>query len=197
MDSLDKQHQLKKMDMRFGTWNVRSLYRAGSLMTVAKEMSKYKLGLVGEQEVRCDRGGTASAGEYTFFYGNRNGNHELGTGFLIRKRIISAVNKLEFVSDRMLYIILRDCWCDVIILIVHTPTENKIDDKRDNFYNELDCVFDIVPEYYMKNLLGDFIAKKGLGDIFKPTIGSESVDRISNGNGVRIVNFATSKNLIV
>jgi hypothetical protein len=35
------------MDMRFGTWNVRNLYRAGSLITVAKEISKYKLDLVG------------------------------------------------------------------------------------------------------------------------------------------------------
>jgi hypothetical protein len=35
------------MDMRFGTWNVRSLYRAGSLRTVAEEISKYKLDLVG------------------------------------------------------------------------------------------------------------------------------------------------------
>jgi hypothetical protein len=33
--------------MRFGTWNVRSLYRAGSLRTVAEEVSKYKLDFVG------------------------------------------------------------------------------------------------------------------------------------------------------
>jgi hypothetical protein len=33
-DSLDKRPKRKKMDMRFGTWNVRSLYRAGSLRTV-------------------------------------------------------------------------------------------------------------------------------------------------------------------
>jgi len=32
--------------MRFVTWNVRSLYRAGSLKTVASEMTKYKLHLV-------------------------------------------------------------------------------------------------------------------------------------------------------
>jgi exonuclease III len=38
------------MDMRFGTWNVRSLYRAGSLNTVARELEKYKLDLVGVQE---------------------------------------------------------------------------------------------------------------------------------------------------
>jgi hypothetical protein len=36
-DSLDKRPKRKKMDMRFGTWNVRSMYRAGSLRAVAKE----------------------------------------------------------------------------------------------------------------------------------------------------------------
>jgi exonuclease III len=43
------------MDMRFGTWNVSSLYGAGSLMTVVKEISKDKLDLMGVQEVRWDR----------------------------------------------------------------------------------------------------------------------------------------------
>jgi exonuclease III len=52
MDSLDKQPKLHKMDMRFGTWNVNSLYKADSLSTDAKEVSKYKFNLVGVQEVR-------------------------------------------------------------------------------------------------------------------------------------------------
>jgi hypothetical protein len=38
---------LCKMDTRFGMWNVKSLYRAGSLRMVAREISKYKLDLVG------------------------------------------------------------------------------------------------------------------------------------------------------
>jgi hypothetical protein len=55
------------MDVRFGTWNVRSLYGAASLMTLAKEIPKYKLHLAAVQEVRWGRVGTESAGEYTFF----------------------------------------------------------------------------------------------------------------------------------
>jgi hypothetical protein len=53
--------------------------RVGSLMTVAKEISKYKFDSVGVQEVRWDRYGTELAGEYTFFYGKRN-EHELDRG---------------------------------------------------------------------------------------------------------------------
>jgi hypothetical protein len=37
-DSLDKRPKLWKMDVQFGAWNVRSLYRAGSLMTAAREI---------------------------------------------------------------------------------------------------------------------------------------------------------------
>jgi exonuclease III len=44
--------------MRFGTWNVGSLYRAGSLTAAARELEKYKLNLVGMQEFRWEKGGT-------------------------------------------------------------------------------------------------------------------------------------------
>jgi hypothetical protein len=55
------------MDLRYGMGNVRSLYRVGSLMTVSRELARYKLDLVGVQEVRWEGGGTEPTGEYTFF----------------------------------------------------------------------------------------------------------------------------------
>jgi hypothetical protein len=62
-------------------------------MTVVEEISKYELDLVRVQDVRWDRGGTELAGKYIFFYGMGNEYHELGTGFFVHKRIISAVNE--------------------------------------------------------------------------------------------------------
>jgi hypothetical protein len=95
----------------------------------------------------------------------------------------------------MSYIILRGHWCN-IILNVHAPCEDKSDDVKDSFYEVPARVFDQFPRYDM-NILGDFNAKVGREDIFKPTIGNESSHEVSNDNGVRAVNFATSKNLVV
>jgi hypothetical protein len=43
-------------DMRFGTWNVRSMFGSRSLLTVARELVRYKLDSVDVQEVRWDKG---------------------------------------------------------------------------------------------------------------------------------------------
>jgi hypothetical protein len=80
---------------------------------------------------------------------------------------------------------------------VHAPCEDKGDDVKGRFYEELGRLFDQFPRYDMKILLGDFNAKAGRENIFKSTIGNESLHEISNDNGVTIVNFATSKNLVV
>jgi hypothetical protein len=58
----------------------------------------------------------------------------------------------------------------------------------DSFYEEFEHVYDKFPKYDMK---------VGREDIFKLTIGNESLHEISNDKGVRVVNFVISKNLTV
>ena len=195
-DSMARPQQRNK-DMRFGTWNVTSLYRIGGVTSVAKELARYRMDIVGVQEVRLDGNGISQIGDYLLYYGEGNNNHQLGTGFFIHKRIKSAVKKVEFISDRLSYLVLKGRWCDIIVINAHAPTEEKDDHIKDSFYEELEHTFDQLSRYNMKILLGDFNAKVGREDIFKPTIGKESLHATSNDNGVRLVNFATSKNLIV
>ena len=53
-----------KRGLRFGTWNVMSLYRAGSLTIVARELARYKLNFVSVQGVRWDNESTVRAVAY-------------------------------------------------------------------------------------------------------------------------------------
>jgi hypothetical protein len=85
-DSLDKQPRKWNMDMRFGLWNVRSLYRAGSIITVLRELARYKLDLVGVHEVRREGGDRTCKRIYIFLWkGERvedltyNTNRSLGS----------------------------------------------------------------------------------------------------------------------
>jgi hypothetical protein len=90
-------------------------------------------------------------------------------------------------------VILRGHWCDIIVLNIHAPTEDKFDDVKSSFYEELECVFNKFPKYHMKMLLRDFNAKVSREDIFKPTAGNESLNEISNDNRVRVVNLPHQK----
>jgi hypothetical protein len=67
----------------------------------------------------------------------------------------------------MSYIILRGHWCDIIVLNVHAPTQDKIDDMEDSFYEVLEHVFGKFPKYHTKIWLGDFNTNIGREDSFQ------------------------------
>ena len=61
-------------------------------------------------------------------------------------------------GDRVSYIVPRGRWFNIIVLNVHAPSEEKSDESKDSFYEELEQVFDHFSKYHMKILLGDFNA---------------------------------------
>jgi hypothetical protein len=87
--------------------------------------------------------------------------------------------------------------CCIIVLNVHAPTQDKFGDVKNSFYEELEYVYDKFLKCHMNIFLQDFNAKVGREVILKMTIWNKSLHEISNDNGIRAVNFATSKNLTV
>jgi len=102
----------------------------------------------------------------------RKQKSSIGNRIFVRHRIIAAVKRVEFVSDRMSYIVLRGRWYN-IVLKVHAPNEEKSDDSKDSSCEELEQVFFYhFPKYHMKILFRDFNAKVERENIFTPTIGN-------------------------
>jgi exonuclease III len=87
--------------------------------------------------------------------------------------------------------------CNIIVLNVYAPSEEKSNDSKGSFYEELEQVFYHFPKYDMKILLGDFNAELEREDIFRQTVGNESLHKDNDDNGVTIVNFTTSNNLVI
>jgi hypothetical protein len=59
----------------------------------------------------------------------------------VPKRLISAVKRIQSDSGRKSYIVLTGCSCHFILLNIHAPPGDTTDDVKENFYKELECLF--------------------------------------------------------
>jgi hypothetical protein len=140
-------------------------------------------------------GGTVRAGDYIFSVVKETKIINWEKNFFVHHRMVSAVKRVEFVSDRTSYLVLRGRWCNTIVLNVHTPSEEKSDDSKDSFDEEVEQVFFYrFPKYRMELLLADFNTKLEREKIFSNgQLGIKRLQQQSNDNGVKIVNFNLHK----
>jgi len=61
----------------------------------------------------------------------RKGKSSTGPGRFVHYRILSEVKRVEFVSDRMSYIVHRGRWCNIVVLNMLAPSGEKSDDSED------------------------------------------------------------------
>lgn len=89
-------------------------------------------------------------------------------------------------------------WGDIAIISCHTSTEDKEDQTKDVFYNQLKKrVYDNIPYRTRKIIIRDLNAKMGKEPIFKHTIGEYSLHEMSNDNGEKPISLAISKNMTI
>jgi hypothetical protein len=71
----------------------------------------------------------------------RKRNSSIGNRIFVHHTIVSAIKRLEAVSDRVSYIVMRDRWCNTIALNVQATNEKKSDDSTDGLSEEFEQVF--------------------------------------------------------
>jgi len=184
--------------LRLGTWNIRTLNKPGAFKYVIDANNSYKLDILALQEVRWPDSGNIKSGSTTLFYsGTNNGRCENGVGFMINEKILHNTKSFTPVNDRIYYIKISGRLFDLILINCYAPTEDKADDIKEKFYDELETVVNNLPTHSLKMIVGDFNAKIGRENIYRPIKGPDSLHEISNDNGTRLIHFATSQDLTI
>ncbi|KAL4141659.1 hypothetical protein QTP88_004260 [Uroleucon formosanum] len=156
-----------------GTWNVRSLYMAGALTVVVEaNLERYGIAIAAIQKVRWTGEGNLKLKKHTIFY---SGGQDM--------------------SEELCYIQVECKHMNLILINGYAPTEDKQQDEKEAFYEDLNTIFESTAKSQPKIILGDFNAKIGKEDMYRPTIRKESLHTHSNENGNRLINFAISKEL--
>ncbi|XP_008178654.1 craniofacial development protein 2-like [Acyrthosiphon pisum] len=128
-------------DLCIGTWNVRSMYRTGTLTTVVSCLERYRLDITAVQEIRRDGSGSIKSQGNTILYSGGE-KHERGVGFIIKDKVLPNVVKFESISDRIWYMEFKCRWFNIVIVNCYAPTEDKSEGVKNAFYDELDRVCD-------------------------------------------------------
>lgn len=124
----------------------------------------------------------------TLFYGGVTTNrYENGVGFLVHNSLIPWVKQFKAIYDRICYIRINMNHRDMIMICAYTPTESGNEEAKDVFYEELEQLYNDMPSYCIKLLLGDMYAQVGKENTYKTTIGKHSLHDRSNDNGIRLI----------
>jgi hypothetical protein len=116
---------------------------------------------------------------------------------VIDKAMMNQVKKFVPVNERICYIRIAQQKLDLIILNCYAPTENADDEEKNSFYDTLEATFDALPKNCIRLIVGDLNAQVSRETSFGQTIGKESWHLKTNNNGQKIIDFCSSKDLII
>ncbi|KAF0714277.1 ribosome biogenesis protein TSR3 isoform X1, partial [Aphis craccivora] len=184
-----------KSALRFGTWNIRTLYQPGAALTLVKEFNKYRLEILAIQEIRWSGQGSTEIDNSIIFFGQCDNCRQGGTGFIVKKNIAPAIKDFKVVNSRLTILIVEGKFFNVVFVNAHAPSEDKSDEEKEEFYSLLESKLEGIPRHCIIILLGDFSAKIGKEECFKTTTVSNSLHQLSNNNGFRLIELATGMGL--
>ena len=151
--------------IRFGTWNVRTLYQTGKLAQVCRILQTFKLAFLGLSEVRWNEFGelTTSKGHQWLWSGmpNKTDPHQRGVGVLINKEYRKFLLEQKFISERIILVRFKGQARNITIVQCYAPTEDANDGDKQAFYDQLNRTLAEIPHSDLKLLMGDFNAIVG------------------------------------
>ena len=190
-----------KKKTRVATWNVQTLYQTGKLAQVVTEFDRYKLDFLGITEVRwlgCDKK-VLQSGHTLMYSGRDNGNHEEGVGLLCNNEVSKALLEWKSLGPRLLRARFNGKYTKLTVVVSYAPTEEAEEEKKDDFYDQLQTAIEDVPTHDMLLIIGDLNARTGnINTGRERVMGKHGLGSyLMNDNGERMADFCELNGLIV
>lgn len=161
------------------------------------QLKKYRIDVAAVQEVRWPGQGEYESTDYTLYYSGHPSKRMLGVGFLVKKSPNIKVIEWKPINDRLYVIRIEGRVFNTSFICAHAPTEEKDDEVKEQFYDLLELTYDELPKADVRIVLGDFNAQIGRETEYRRVTGGHSLHEVSNDNGSRLINLASSLNLAV
>ena len=150
----------------------------------------------GEREFRAvDPIANTSFRYHIYHSGGDRAEH--GVGFVMIGQQMNRVMRWKPISDRICVLRIRGKFFNYSLINIYAPTNDKSDDVKDAFYESLDKTYDECPKHDVKIVIGDANAQVGREDFFRPIIGRESLHSVTNDNGLKLINFAATRDMAI
>jgi hypothetical protein len=182
--------------LRVGSWNVLSLYRSGALKNLIGIVQEYNIDILAIQEIRWMGQSMLEKKEGNIYYSCRNKLHQFGTGFIVSKKSKHLVIDFQLVKWRLCKLRIKGRFHNYSIICIHAPTEEKSEDEKNSFYDLFEKEYKC-PKSDIKLILGDFNAKIGQENTLMGIIGQRRLHKDSNDNGMRVIGYAASRNMVI
>ena len=145
------------------------------------------------QEMRIPGNGRLLRQSCDIFYSGYEKRHEFGCGFAVSKRLSYLVSRFTLFSERLAAIRVKAKYFNISLICAHAPTEDKDDQTKEAFYDQLETLYHKCPKHDVKLVIDDFDAKVGREGDFGPMVRKDAM----SDNGMRLISFAASQNMVI
>ena len=147
-----------RIKVRIGTWNVRTLHRAGKTKNLFKEQKQLSVNIMGINEMRWTGCGITRQGDYTIIYSGGS-KHLLGVGVVMDKTTAKSLAGYEALSDRVVKLHAQPF--NLSIIQAYAPTSTASDAELEKFYLALNQAKKQCKNNEITVVMGDLNAKVG------------------------------------
>lgn len=155
------------------------------------DTERYGLGKVALQEIRWNDKGMLDIQDTIKFYVECNKHHQFGTGLALHKNLELSVREFKIIKPRISLLTIEAQYFDITIVDGHTPTEEKTQEEKDEFYDNSEHTLNKIPQSRIRIVLGDLNANLGKENILRSKIGNHSLHNVTSKNELRLIDFTS------